>query len=150
MAPQFKAHPAHPAVDYLVRLHADIGGRIKVQLQAVDQLKADMVAVETVIHMFDPNYDTSAIVQRRRISGNPFFKRGTMYRDALDVLRKADKPMSPREMVLALLAAKGITTATDEQLRGLAGGLNNSLRNNEGKTVETVGQGHPMRWRLRA
>src|ERR1700704_5027561 len=28
MAPQFKAPPKPPAVDYLVRLHADIGGRI--------------------------------------------------------------------------------------------------------------------------
>jgi hypothetical protein len=148
MAPQFKAHPKHPAVDYLVRLHADIGGRIKVQQQEVDRLKADMKAVEAVIRMFDPSYDVAAIVQRRRIGGNPYFKRGTLFRDALGVLRTSAQPMTPREIVLAMLAAKGITDASPERIRGLCGGLNNSLRNNEGKAVETVGEGSPMRWRL--
>jgi hypothetical protein len=27
MPPAFKASPDHPAVDYLVRLHADLGGQ---------------------------------------------------------------------------------------------------------------------------
>lgn len=57
MAPQFKAHAKHPAVDYLVRLHADIGGRIKVNRQEYERLVADMKAVEAVIRMFDPTYN---------------------------------------------------------------------------------------------
>lgn len=66
MAPQFKAHPKHPAVNYLVRLHADIGGRIKVNRQEAEHLASDMKAVEAVIRMFDPAYNVAAIVQRRR------------------------------------------------------------------------------------
>ena len=148
MAPQFKAHPKHPAIDYLVRLHADIGGRIKANRQEHERLAEDMKHVEAVIRMFDPAYNVAAIVQRRRISGNPYFKRGTLFRDALTVLRTAERPMTPREIVLAMLAAKGVKDASPARLRSLCGGLNNSLRNNEGKAVECVGEGSPMRWRL--
>src|SRR5580704_1230813 len=66
MAPQFKAHAKHPAVTHLVRLHADIGGRIKVNRKEYDRLVADMKAVEAVIRMFDPAYDVAGIVKRRR------------------------------------------------------------------------------------
>jgi hypothetical protein len=81
MAPQFKAHPKHPAVDYLVRLRADIGGQIKLNRQEHERLASDMKAVEAVIRLFDPAYDVSGIAQRRRVSGNPYFKRGTLFRD---------------------------------------------------------------------
>jgi hypothetical protein len=147
--PQFKAHPKHPAVDYLVRLHADIGGRIKVNRKEHERLAADMKHVEAVIRMFNPSYNIAAIVQRRRIGGNPYFKRGTLFREGLSVLRTAGRAMTAREIVAAMLAAKGITTATAAQIRTLRGGLTNSMRNNEGKAVERVGEGAPMRWRLK-
>ena len=47
-----------------------------------------------------------------------------------------------------MLAAKGITNATAAQIRTLRGGLTNSMRNNEGKAVERVGEGSPMRWKI--
>jgi hypothetical protein len=149
MASQFKAHPKHPAVDYLVRLHADIGGRIKANRKEAQRLAEDMKHVEAVLRMFDPDYNVAAIVQRRRIGGNPFFKRGTLFRDALGTLRDAERPLSAREMILAMLDAKGVKNATAAQIRGLTGGLTNSLRNNEGQAVERVGEGSPMRWRLK-
>lgn len=148
MANQFRAHPKHPAVDYLVRLHADVGGQIKVNRKAYDQLVSDMKAVESVIRMFDPGYDVAGIVKRRRINGNPFFKRRTLFRDALSVLRTADKPLSAREMILRMLEAKGVKGAPAARVRSLANGLAHSMRNNTGQAVETVGEGSPMRWRL--
>jgi hypothetical protein len=42
MAPQFKARPKHPAVDYLVRLHADLGGRIEANRKEAAKLADDM------------------------------------------------------------------------------------------------------------
>lgn len=102
MAPQFKAHPNHPAVDYLVRLHADIGGKIRENKKHLERLKEDMLHVEAVIRMFNPSYDVAAIAGRRRVNGNPFFKRGTLFREALSVLRATGKPMSAREMLLAM------------------------------------------------
>lgn len=146
----FRAHSKHPAVPYLVRLHADIGGRIKDNRKQAKRLIEDMKHVEAVLRLYDPNYNVAAIIGRRRINGNPWFKRGTLFRGALDALRKAAKPMTARELVIAMLAAKGIKNVPAARVRSLRGGVTNSLRNNEGKTVVAVGEGSPMRWRLKS
>jgi hypothetical protein len=39
--------------------------------------------------LFDPDYNVRRISLRRRYKGNPWFKRGTLFRHAIDVLRKA-------------------------------------------------------------
>ena len=107
-----------------------------------------MKAVEAVIRMFDPAYNVAGIVQRRRVQGNPWFKRGTLFREAMGVLRKVEGPMCARDLIVAMLAAKGVTDAPAERIRSLTGGLVNSMRNNEGRTVERVGEGSPMLWKI--
>jgi hypothetical protein len=42
-----------------------------------------------VIRLFDPAYEVSRLAVHRRYKGNAWFKRGTLLRHALDVLRKA-------------------------------------------------------------
>jgi hypothetical protein len=148
MAPQFKAHPKHPAVDYLVRLHADIGGKILDNQKEAQRLADDMKAVETVIRMFDPAFHVAEIAPRRRVTGNPWFRRGTLFRHALEALRGADKPLCARDIMLAMLATEGVRDATAHQIRVLTNGLTHSLMNNRGRTVETVGEGSPMRWKI--
>ena len=104
--------------------------------------------VEAVIRMFDPEFNARAISARRRVTGNPWFKRGTIS-GALDAMRAAQGPMTVREIVDAILAAKGVTDATAKQYRDLQAGLRSSLEGHAGKTVERVGEGIPMRWQLK-
>jgi hypothetical protein len=85
----FKAHPKHPAVPFLIRLHADIGGRILENKRQAERLAADAKAVEAVLKMFDPDFNARAISARRRVTGNPWFKGGTLLRAALEALRTA-------------------------------------------------------------
>jgi hypothetical protein len=144
----FKVHPDHPAIDYLVRLHPDLGGRILANQAEAKRLADDAKHVEAVIRMFDPGFDTKGISARRRVTGNPWFKRGTLFRHALDVLRAAPEPMTVRALTDAVLAAKGITDATDKQRAGLEAALRSSLENHAGKTVQRVGDGVPRRWTL--
>lgn len=144
----FKASPKHPAVAYLVRLHADIGGRIQQNKAESERLVADMRHVEAVIKLFDPDYSVRAISARRRIQGNPWFKRGTLFRAAVDVLRTASGPLTVRELTDAVMAARGIAEATEKQRRDLEAAIRSSLENHAGKTVMRVGEGVPMRWRI--
>lgn len=148
MPHSFKAYPKHPAVAYLIRLHADIGGRILENKRQAERLAADAVAVEAVIKMFDPEFNARTIAARRRVTGNPWFKRGTMFRAALDALRAAAGPLTVREIVDAILAGKGVTDPTAKQYRDLQAGLRASLEGHAGKTVERVGEGSPMRWAI--
>ncbi len=144
----FKASPDHPAVAYLVRLHADIGGQIKANKAEATRLADAMTHVEAVIKLFDPAYSVRAISARRRVQGNPWFKRGTVFRHALDALRKTAAPLTVREITDAVMAANGIADATDGQRDGLEAAIRSSLEANAGKTVERVGEGVPKRWRL--
>ena len=142
----FKANPDHPAVAYLVRLHADLGGRILENRKEAKRLAESMKHVEAVIRMFDPAYDVRRISVRRRHKGNPWFKRGTLLRHALDVLRKAQGPLTAREITERMLAARGVSGATPKAVRGLIASLQSSLHNHDGKTVNRVGAGLPARW----
>jgi hypothetical protein len=149
MPHSFEAHPKHPAVAFLVRLHADLGGRIKANRAEAKRLAEDMKHVEAVLKMFDPAFNARAISARRRVTGNPWFKRGTLFRAALEALRDAEKPVTVRELADAMLAAKRITGATAKQHDLLQAAIRSSLENHNGKTVERVGEGSPMRWRLK-
>jgi hypothetical protein len=141
--------PNHPALSALIKLHAYIGGQIFENRKKEEALADDMRHVEAVIKMLSPGFNVSGIAIRRRYKGNAWFKRGTLFRHAVDVMRKADTPMTAREITERMLAARKVTDATPKEIRDLAGGVITSLRNHDGKTVEPVGEGMPVRWRLR-
>jgi hypothetical protein len=56
------------------------------------------------------------------------FKRGTLFRAALDVLRTTTAPMPVTEIVGAMLAAKGVKDATAKQRKGIEAGVRCSFR----------------------
>lgn len=56
--------------------------------------------------MLSPEVNLRLIAPKRRNIGNPWFKRGTLYRAVMDVLRRAERPMMARQITDALLAGK--------------------------------------------
>jgi hypothetical protein len=93
-----KLSPDHPAVAYLVRLHADIGGRLLENKKELQRLAESMQAVEHIIRLFDPSFNVRRTAARRRYKGNAWFRRGTILRHALDAIRKAKGQMTAREI----------------------------------------------------
>lgn len=144
----FNAHPKHPVIPYLVRLHADLGGQIQANKAEAIRLAEAMRHVEAVLKLFSPDYNVQAISVRRRQRTNPWFKRGTLFREALDVLRKATAPMTCREITDAVLAGKGITDADKRQRLGIDQGIRSCLESKAGKAVQRVGEGTPKRWKV--
>jgi hypothetical protein len=71
-----------------------LAGKIETNPKSGDKLWSQMVQVETVMKMLDPDFDARAISAKRRNVGNPWFKRGTMFRSAVDVMRRAGTPMT--------------------------------------------------------
>jgi hypothetical protein len=49
-----------------------------------------MMQVEAVVKMLQPGFNIASIAAKRRNKSNPWFKRGTLFRSAVDVLRRAD------------------------------------------------------------
>jgi hypothetical protein len=125
----------------LRRLHAEIGGKIIDSRKNTKRLREDKRHVAAVIKMFSPEYDVKAIAARRTYKANPWFKRGTLFRSALDVMRVANRPLTVRQIVDRMLAAKGIANARIDQVRGLQSAVLASLRNRMGKGgIQTVGE----------
>jgi len=99
--------------------------------------------------MFSPGYDVRAIAARRAYKANPWFRRGTLFRSALDVMKRATEPLTVAEIVDRMLAAKGVTSARMDQIRGLQSAVLASLRNREGKGRVQIADNHiPARWHL--
>nr|WP_166294410.1 hypothetical protein [Bradyrhizobium sp. 2S1]MCK7670841.1 hypothetical protein [Bradyrhizobium sp. 2S1] len=125
----------------------ELGGQILANRQQHDALSEQMRHVEAVIKMLDPTYNLGRIAVKRR-KPNPWFKRGTLYRRALDVLRTATEPMTTTELAEAVLKNHGVVNASKPDLQLIALGIQHSLKNHEGKGVERVGEATPARWRL--
>lgn len=138
-----------PALYALERLHAELGGKILANRKEAARLAQDMRHVEAVLKLLEPGFDVRRIAVRRRNRQNPWFKRGDMFRHAIDVLRRASAPMTAREITEAMLRAEGFEPDR-KSVRSLFGGVQASIRNHDGVTIERVGEGMPARWILKA
>ena len=104
--------------------------------------------VEAVIKMLDPGYSLRAISVKRR-QPNPWFKRDTVYRRAVDVLRTATEPLTARDIAERVLAAAIIKRPDKAALAHLIGSILASLRNHKGNGIERTNEGASARWRLK-
>jgi hypothetical protein len=105
-----------------------------------------MMQVEAVLQMLQPGFSVAAIAAKRRNKSNPWFKRGTLFRSAVDVLRRAAVPMTAREIAEAMIADRA-PQATRKQAIDLQAAVLAALRKRNGGAV--VGEGSPSRWRLK-
>src|SRR3982075_3477803 len=86
------------AVYTLSQLHAELAGKFLENSRQGVRLKTAMMQVEAVLQMLQPGFSVAASAAKRRNKSNPWFKRGTLFRSPVDVLRRASSPMMPREI----------------------------------------------------
>ena len=143
------ARPVKPhfAICALESLHSELGGKIGDNKREAERLAGDMRHVEAVLKLLQPGYDVRPIAVRRR-KPNPWFKRGTVFRAVLDVLRYAPAPMTARQIVESMLRAKGITKPDRKDVRAFVTTVQTCLQSNAGRTVVNVAEGMPGRWKV--
>jgi hypothetical protein len=93
-----------------------------------------------------PGFDIRTLAAKRRNKNNPWFKHGTLFTNTIDVLRRAQAPMTAREIPDVLLADKS-PKATRKQAIGVRGNIFHAMRKRDGTMV--VGVSAPARWRLK-
>lgn len=131
----------------LEALHAELGGKIADNKREAERLADAMRHVEAVLKLLQPGYDVRPIAVRRR-KPNPWFKRGTVFRHVLDVLRIATEPMTARQVTEAMLRARRIGSPDKAEVRRLITTVQTCLQSNSGRTVQNVAEGMPGRWKL--
>jgi hypothetical protein len=133
------------AVYTLGLLHAELAGKLLANKREAIRLRTAMMQVEAVLKMLRPDFNIALIAPKRRVIGNPWFKRGTLFRSAVDVMRRAGAPMTARQITDALIAEKA-AQATRKQAIDIQAAILAALRKRNGGTV--VGEGAPAMWRL--
>lgn len=133
------------AVYTLGLLHAELAGKLLANKREAIRLRTAMLQVEAVVKMLQPGFNVAAIAAKRRNKSNPWFKRGTLFRSAVDVMRRAARPMTAREIADALIADKA-PQATRKQAIDLQAAILAGLRKRNGGTV--VGEGAPAKWAI--
>jgi hypothetical protein len=136
------------AVYTLGLLHAELAGKLLANKREAIRLRTAMMQVEAVMKMLSPAVNIRLIAPKRRNVGNPWFKRGTLYRGAVDVLRRSQAPMTARDMADALLAGK-TPPPTRKQAINIQAAILAAMRLHVGKGVERVGEAMPPRWKLK-
>jgi hypothetical protein len=92
---------ARPAIATLERLHMELGGKL-LEKPPDQESGQQMLHIEAVIKMLDRRSNLARITVKRR-KANGWFKRGTLFRKALDVLRggRAEPTIVVREPNMA-------------------------------------------------
>jgi hypothetical protein len=135
--------PRHkPATRALLRLHADLIRKLETSRHDRPSLRVDIWHVEATIRLFQPGV---------RIGGgrkpNPWFRHGTLFRGAIEVLKAAKRPLSAPEITLALLQQRGVTDADPAAVYDLRRSVERSLVYNRGRSIAAVGS-RPVHWKL--
>ena len=130
----------------LSQLHSELAGKLSANQRETRRPRLAIFQVEAVMKMLSPEVNLRLIAPKRRNVGNPWFKRGTLFRSAIDVLRKATAPMTAREISDVLIADKA-PPATRKQAIDLQAAILAALRKRNGNAV--VGEGAPARWRMK-
>jgi hypothetical protein len=133
------------AVYTLGLLHAELAGKLLANKREAIRLQMAMMQVEAVVKMLEPGFNVASIAAKRRNKSNPWFRRGTLFRSAVDVMRRAGTPMTAREIADALIVGKA-PEATRKQAIDLQAAILAALRKRNGGAI--VGDGAPARWRL--
>jgi hypothetical protein len=134
------------ALHTLGQLHSELAGKLLANAREARRLRTSMLQVEAVMKMLDPAFNLKAIAPKRRNVGNPWFKRGTLFRGVIDTLRRATGPMTARQIADTLLDGKK-PEATRKQAIDLQAAILAALRKRNGQGV--TGEGAPARWRLK-
>jgi hypothetical protein len=131
--------PFHrPAMQTLERLHAELGYSKTKPKRCGWQIPCG--TSKPSVKMLDPTYNLRRIAVKRR-RPNPWFKRGTVYRRAVDAPRTATEPLTAREIAERVLATANLKRPDKAALADLIRTVLASLRNHKGK-VSSVPRGN--------
>jgi hypothetical protein len=129
----------------LEQLHAELAGKLLDNKREGKRLTEAMRHVEAVLKLLRPDYSLARIAVRRR-KPNPYFKRGTLLRHVLEALRKAERPLTPREIALRLIEAKGVKDAPAAAISRVTSSTLSALQCHKGKGLVAHANTHPVKW----
>lgn len=134
----------------LVAKRAELAGLIDHHRKEVERIGGDLRHIDAAIKIFSPDTDLRAIRARPHQERSVLFRPGEAPRAVLDVLRRAGGPLTSRETVERILAARKIE-ATPERIGAVQKSVLIVLKSLEGKKlvrIAAVAKGGIRSWTI--
>ena len=124
----------------LLAKRADLTGQIDHHHMQMRNLIVQLDSLDATIRMFNPDIDLQMVRPRPLPPRNAAFQ-GEVTRAILDKLRRTQRPMSTREMTLAVMEARSLDNADANLLRLVGKRVNAALRHQRNRGILTSEKG---------
>ncbi len=132
----------------LIRKRQEISAEMDRTESKLRQLILDIDAVDATLRLFQPDIDL-AVVRVRPTPRRHEASRGDTSRLILNLLREASGPLSRRDIVSAIMEARGLNQADRALLATMRERIGASLKGlRQRGRLRTEGQGAGVRWSL--
>ena len=95
-------------VSGLVAKRSELAGKIDYHQNIIKQIRANMVAVDTAIKVFEPDYKIASIRSRQNRIANRFFRHGESNTLLMDLIREAGCDISTANIVKEAAKRKSV------------------------------------------
>jgi hypothetical protein len=140
---------AYPHVISALRdKRAELSGELIAAEKRMAQLRSDIDSLDGAIRVFDPTSEPQKIRPILRRKKPAFIPRGQCSRAILDMLRRADNPMTVRDIVAQFAADYRMDASNSGAMNALVAKVRNTLARQKGLASEV--RGDAKAWRVEA
>jgi hypothetical protein len=132
--------PETHVLSALLAKRSELAGLIDHHHLELRNLIIQLDSLDATIRIFKPDIDLEVIKPKPLPPRNAAFQ-GEVTRAILDKLRRTQRPMSTRELSLAVMEARGLDNADAALLRTIVKRVNATLRHHKNRGVLTAERG---------
>jgi hypothetical protein len=136
-------------VSGLLAKRSELAGQIDHHQMTLRNLIIQLDSLDATIRLFKPDIDLEAVKHKPLPPRNAAFQ-GEVTRAILDKLRRMQRPMTTRELALAVTEARGLDHADAAMFRTIVKRVNATLRHQKNRGVLTAERGpdNHMLWNI--
>lgn len=116
----------------LVAKRSELAGLVAHHRKEIERLTQEINTLDSAIKLFSPGYRLQTIKPKRFQRKNAFFKNGEAGRTILEVLRKAEAPLTTQNIARAIINIKGFAPESEKPLQA---SILTTLRNYQKKQL---------------
>lgn len=137
-----------PVTYSLIKFYREIAGELLGHKIEAAKLRNNLKHVGAVIHLYEPRFDLRTIAPHRKHSRNQWFSRGETLQRGLSALRVAGKPLTSRQIAIAILEGRKVPGMSEALIAKTARSIHVALTYRLGKSVAAHTETMPTRWSL--
>jgi hypothetical protein len=104
-------------VSQLMAKRSELAGLVEAKRQELNTLLCDLDHIDAAIRIFDPAKAPELLPVKRRRARDEVFARNELMRRTLEALRKAEKPLTAREIAVRIAEDKRLESRMEGRQR---------------------------------